>query len=226
MKYFAIIVAGGSGTRMNAALPKQFLPLNGRPILMHTIAAFQRCTFKPEIILVLNIDQHQYWEALCKEHGFDIPHQLVSGGQERFHSVSNGLKAIKGEGIVAVHDAVRPLISPELIRKCFEAAAEKGNAVVGVQPTDSIRRIDANGRSEAINRNMVALIQTPQVFDSKMLRKAYQQPFRNDFTDDASVIEHMGTSIHLIAGERSNIKITFAEDLEIAKYYLTKKASE
>jgi 2-C-methyl-D-erythritol 4-phosphate cytidylyltransferase len=226
MKYYAIIVAGGSGTRMNAAVPKQFLLLNGKPILMHTIAAFHRCTLKPEIILVLNIHQHQYWEALCAAHDFDIPHQLVSGGQERFHSVSNGLKAIKGDGIVAVHDAVRPLISPELIRRCFEAAAEQGNAVVGVQPTDSIRRIDANGRSEAINRNMVALIQTPQVFDSRTLRKAYQQSFRNDFTDDASVVEHMGTSIHLIEGERSNIKITFAEDLEIAKYYLTKKASE
>lgn len=226
MKYFAIIVAGGSGTRMNAELPKQFLLLHGKPILMHTITAFAACTLKPEIILVLNIHQHQYWERLCKEYNFDIPHQLVSGGQERFHSVNNGLKAIKGNGIVAVHDAVRPLISPELIRRCFEAAAEKGNAVVGVQPTDSIRRIDVNGRSEAINRNMVALIQTPQAFESKLLRKAYQQPFRNDFTDDASVVERMGTEIHLIEGERSNIKITFKEDMEIAKYYLTKKASE
>lgn len=226
MKYFAIIVAGGSGTRMNADLPKQFLPLQGKPILMHTIAAFHACTLEPEVIVVLNIQQHQYWEELCKVYNFDIPHQLVSGGQERFHSVSNGLQAIKGNGIVAIHDAVRPLISPELIRRCFEVAAEKGNAVVGLQPTDSIRRINANGRSEAIKRNMVALIQTPQAFDIKTLRKAYLQPFRNDFTDDASVVEHMGTEIHLIEGERSNIKITFKEDMEIAKYYLTKKASE
>jgi 2-C-methyl-D-erythritol 4-phosphate cytidylyltransferase len=226
MKYFAIIVAGGSGTRMNADLPKQFLLLHGKPILMHTIAAFHACTLEPEVIVVLNIHQHQYWEELCKVYNFNIPHQLVSGGQERFHSVSNGLQAIKGTGIVAIHDAVRPLISPELIRRCFEVAAEKGNAVVGLQPTDSIRRINANGRFEAIKRNMVALIQTPQAFDIKILRKAYLQPFRNDFTDDASVVEHMGTEIHLIEGERSNIKITFKEDMEIAKYYLTKKASE
>ncbi len=175
---------------------------------------------------MLNVHQHQCWEQLCIEHDFSIPYKLISGGEERFHSVSNGLKAIKGEGIVAVHDAVRPLISAELIQKSFEAAKDKGNAIVGVTPTDSIRRLNISGRSEALNRNMVVLVQTPQTFDVKLLRKAYLQPFRNEFTDDASVVEHMGIAINLIEGERTNIKITFKEDLEIADYYLTKKASE
>lgn len=226
MKYFAIIVAGGSGTRMNAELPKQFLPLQGKPILMHTIAAFHACSLNPEIFLVLNIHQHGYWGKLCEQYKFNIPHTLVSGGQERFHSVSNGLRSIKGEGIVAVHDAVRPLVSPLLIRTCFEVAAEKGNAVVGIQPTDSLRKIDEKGGNEAVDRRKVVLIQTPQAFETKKLRKAYEQPFRNVFTDDASVVEHLGTAINLIEGDRTNIKITFIEDLDIAEYYLTKKASE
>lgn len=226
MKYYAIIVAGGSGNRMQAALPKQFLPLQGKPILMHTIEAFHACGLSPEIIIVLNIHQHQFWEQLCQKHNFQIPHQLVSGGEERFHSVKNGLEYIKGNGIVAVHDAVRPLVSTELIQSCFKAAEAAGNAVPGVQPTDSIRKITASGKSEAMSRNMVALIQTPQTFEVKMLKKAYMQPFRNDFTDDASVVEYMGTEINIIEGERSNIKITFQEDIAIAGFHITKKASE
>jgi 2-C-methyl-D-erythritol 4-phosphate cytidylyltransferase len=226
MNYYAIIVAGGSGTRMNAEVPKQFLLLKGRPILMHTMEAFHACTLNPEIILVLNIHQHGYWESLCKQYNFTIQHQLVSGGVERFHSVSNGLQTIKGNGIVAVHDAVRPLVSPDLIQRSYLAAEEKGNVVLSIKPTDSIRKIIPSGNSEALNRNMVALIQTPQVFDVKLLRKAYLQPFRNEFTDDAAVVEHMGTTINLMEGERKNIKITFQEDLDIAEYYLTKKASE
>lgn len=226
MKYYAIIVAGGSGTRMNTELPKQFLPLQGKPILMHTMEAFHACTICPKIVLVLNIHQHQYWEELCNIHQFTVPHELVSGGTERFHSVNNALMTIKGEGIVAIHDAVRPLVSPELISRCFLAALENGNAVAGIKPTDSIRRIEDSGRSEAISRNMISLIQTPQAFDIKIVRSAYQQPFRNDFTDDASVVERIGIDIHLIEGERKNIKITFEEDLDIANYYLTKKASE
>jgi 2-C-methyl-D-erythritol 4-phosphate cytidylyltransferase len=226
MNYYAIIVAGGSGSRMNAEVPKQFLLLQGRPILMHTMEAFFRCGLNPTLILVLNIHQHAYWEGLCEQYNFTIPHQLVSGGTERFHSVSNGLSAIKGNGIVAVHDAVRPLVSPELIKRSYVAAEAQGNVVVSIKPTDSIRKIEPSGRSEALNRNMVALIQTPQMFDVKLLKKAYLQPFRNEFTDDASVVEHMGTAINLIEGERQNIKITFQEDLDIATYYLTKKASE
>lgn len=226
MKYYAIIVAGGQGSRMQENVPKQFLLLNGKPVLMHTMEAFHSCALKPEIILVLNVHQHQYWEQLCIDFNFRIPHRLVSGGEERFHSVSNGLKIIKGDGIVAVHDAVRPLISPELIQHAFRTAEEKGNAVVGVSPTDSIRKLNPTGHSEALNRNMVVLIQTPQTFDLNLLRKAYLQPYRSGFTDDASVVEHLGVPINLIDGERKNLKITYKEDLEIAGYYLTKKASE
>ncbi len=226
MKYYAIIVAGGTGSRMQSSLPKQFLPLLGLPVLMHTLKAFHSAEHKPEIILVLNIHQHDYWERVCKTHNFNIPHQLVSGGEERFHSVRNGLQHIKGDGIVAIHDAVRPLVSPGLITRCFQAAEEKGNAVAGIKPTDSIRKVDTNGHSEAINRNSVVLIQTPQTFVIKQLRKAYAQPFRNEFTDDASVVEYTGTAINLIEGERTNLKITFKEDFDIAEFYLTKKASE
>jgi len=226
MKYYAIIVAGGTGSRMQESLPKQFILLQGKPILMHTMEAFHSCSLKPEIILVLNVHQHQYWERLCLEHHFSIPHQVISGGEQRFHSVKNALDAIKGNGIVAVHDAVRPLISSKLIANAYKAAEEKGNAVVGIMPTDSVRKINVDHGTEALNRNMVALIQTPQTFDVKALKKAYLQPYRNDFTDDASVAENMGMIINLIPGERENIKITFKEDLEIASLYLTKKASE
>jgi 2-C-methyl-D-erythritol 4-phosphate cytidylyltransferase len=226
MKYYAIIVAGGTGSRMKEKIPKQFMLLKGKPILMHTLEAFYTCSLKPVLFLVLNVHQHQYWDSLCQAHNFTIPHQVISGGEQRFHSVKNGLDGIKGDGIVAVHDAVRPLVSRELIYEAYKAAEEKGNAVVGITPTDSVRRIDVNNKTVAMNRNMVALIQTPQTFDLKILRKAYLQPFRNDFTDDASVAEHNGVMINLIPGARENIKITYKEDLEIADLYLTKKASE
>jgi len=226
MKYYAIIVAGGSGSRMQSGIAKQFLLLEGLPVLMHTIKAFNECSLTPHILLVLNIDLHKYWEELCQQHNFSVPHELVSGGPQRFHSVKNGLKAIKGKGIVAVHDAVRPLVSAELISKSYHVAEETGNCVVGVMPTDSVRRISEGGKSVALNRNELALIQTPQTFNIDLLRKAYQTPFRNEFTDDASVVEYSGVSINLIEGERQNIKITYPEDLEIASILMkkTKKA--
>ncbi|WEK20965.1 MAG: 2-C-methyl-D-erythritol 4-phosphate cytidylyltransferase [Candidatus Pedobacter colombiensis] len=216
MKYYAIIVAGGSGNRMQSTVPKQFLLLDEKPVLMHTIAAFHSCTLNPHILLVLNIDQHKYWEKLCLQYNFTIPHQIVNGGSQRYHSVKNGLKAIKGKGIVAIHDAVRPLISATLITKSYQVAEEKSNCIIGILPTDSVRKVLENGKSEALNREELALIQTPQTFDMDLLRKAYQAPFRNEFTDDASVAEYAGFKINLIPGERENIKITYPEDLEIA----------
>lgn len=216
MKYYAIIVAGGSGSRMQNKIAKQFLLLDGKPLLMHTLEAFAACPLNPEILLVLNIHQHQYWEELCKTHSFTISHQLIKGGEQRFHSVKNGLKAIKGKGIVAVHDAVRPLVSPSLISRSFEAAEAHGNAVAGIPPTDSVRKVLFDGKTEALNRNELLLIQTPQTFTIEILRKAYQQPFRNEFTDDASVAEYSGFTIHIIEGARENIKITYPEDLEMA----------
>lgn len=220
MKYYAIIVAGGAGSRMQSAVAKQFLLLDERPVLMHTIAAFSNCRLNPQILLVLNIDQHKYWEELCLKYNFDIPHQVVNGGIQRYHSVKNGLKAVKGKGIAAIHDAVRPLISAELILKSYQVAEQMGNCVVGIKPTDSVRRAINEGKSEALNRDELRLIQTPQTFDISVLRKAYQAPYRNEFTDDASVAEFAGVNINLIQGERENIKITYPEDLEIASIYI------
>lgn len=223
MKYYALIVAGGSGNRMQSEVAKQFLRLNGKPILMHTLEAFHACTLNPELLVVLNIHQHGYWEELCGLHHFNIPHQLINGGSERFYSVKNGLKAIKGNAIVAVHDAVRPLVSTELILKSFHVAQEKGNCIPGITPTDSVRRILADGKTLALNRNDLVLIQTPQTFHSDQLRKAYQEPFRNDFTDDASVVQYAGIDINIIEGERDNIKLTYPEDMDIAALLIKKR---
>ena len=224
MKYYALIVAGGSGNRMQSAIAKQFLPLEGRPVLMHTLTAFHNCSLKPTLLLVLNIHQHAYWDELCAEYDFNIPHEVVKGGVQRFHSVKNGLKAIKGNGIVAIHDAVRPLVSSTLITRSFEVATEKGNCIPGVTPTDSIRKILPGDKSEALNRSELALVQTPQTFRIDLLRKAYQEPFRNDFTDDASVVQYSGVDIHLIEGERENLKLTYPEDMEIAALFLKKRS--
>lgn len=210
---------------MKTSQAKQFLELDGMPILMHTIKAFENCVLKPQILLVINIDQHQYWDELCTKYNFTVLHQVIKGGEQRYHSVKNGLKTIKGEGIVAVHDAVRPLISAELIQRSFESAEKFGNAVAAIHPTDSVR-VEQHGTNKALNRDELYLIQTPQAFQLKQLRKAYQEPYRNEFTDDASVTEHAGFAIHLIEGERENLKITYPMDLEIASLLMKKKASE
>ncbi|WP_367868229.1 2-C-methyl-D-erythritol 4-phosphate cytidylyltransferase [Pedobacter sp. WC2423] len=225
MKYYAIIVAGGKGNRMNLAVAKQFLELDGKPILMHTLEAFHQCVLNPVIILVLNIHQHQFWEELCARHDFKIPHQIIKGGQERFDSVRNGLKVIKGKAVVAIHDAVRPLISAEVILQSYQMAEEKGNAITAIQPVDSVRIKREGQDSEALNRDELYLIQTPQTFQLEQLKKAYLQPYRNEFTDDASVVERAGFSIHLLQGERDNIKITYTQDLELASFLLNKKGS-
>jgi 2-C-methyl-D-erythritol 4-phosphate cytidylyltransferase len=223
MKYYAIIVAGGSGNRMQSSIAKQFLLLDGKPVLMHTMTAFDQSKYKPELLLVLNIDQRCYWEALCLQYNFDIPHIVVNGGEQRYHSVKNGLKKIKGKGVVAIHDAVRPLITPALITKSYEVAAVNGNCIIGIMPTDSVRKFTENKDSEALNRQKLMLIQTPQTFTVDLLKKAYQTPFRNEFTDDSSVVEYSGIKINLIEGERENIKITYPEDLEIAGIFIKKR---
>lgn len=225
MKYYAIIVAGGSGNRMQQTLPKQFILLDGKPILMHTIEAFAQCSLRPEIYLVLSPQQQSYWQSLCETQQFTIPHRIVNGGEQRFHSVKNGLDLIEGPGIVAIHDAVRPLVSAKLITQAFQVAEQKGNAVAGIAPTDSVRKILSAEKTEALNRDDLVLIQTPQTFDADILRKAYEQPYTPFFTDDASVVESAGYPIHIIDGERENIKITYPLDLEIASLYLKKKGS-
>lgn len=226
MKYYAILVAGGSGNRMQSKVAKQFLLLDGKPVMMHTLEAFYSSTLQPELLIVLNAAQQDYWQELCQKHGFTIPHKIIPGGEQRFHSVKNGITAINGPGIVAVHDAVRPLISPKLITESFEVAKEKGNCVVGYRPTDSIRKMEKNGEhSISYDRNEFILVQTPQTFNLDILRKAYEQPYRNEFTDDASVVECYGCDINIIEGERENIKITYPIDLEMASLFKSKKGS-
>jgi len=220
MKYYAIIVAGGKGNRMNQVVAKQFLELMGKPILMHTLEAFHRCVLNPEVLLVLNSQQHSFWKELCEQHKFTVPHRVIAGGQERFDSVKNGLTAIKGEGIIAVHDAVRPLVTEELILAAYLGAEEKGNAIAAIQPVDSVRIKKDGQDSVALNRNELYLIQTPQTFQSAQLNTAYQQPYSSDYTDDASVVEKAGFTINILPGERSNIKITYAQDLPMAELLL------
>lgn len=219
-KYTAIIVAGGHGSRMNTVIPKQFLLLKQKPVLMHTIEAFYHSELNPTIILVLNIDFHPYWEQLCKEYQFNIPHQLVKGGRQRFHSVKKGLKHTKANTIIAVHDAARPLVSNHVITTAFLQAELHGAVVTCIPSSDSIRQSMGN-TSKAINRNQIYLVQTPQAFKSNILKKAYQQSYHIEFTDDASVVEKSGIPIMLVPGERKNIKITFPEDLQLAKVYLS-----
>ena len=222
VKYYAIIVAGGSGTRMNSDIPKQFLLLNGKPVLMHTIEAFQACDFSPSIIVVLAADFHEYWQNLCLEHHFIIPHRLVKGGEKRFHFVKNGLEYVENPAIVAIHDAVRPCIGREVIESAFKQAELTGNAVAAVKCHDSVRQKTENG-SVSLNREYIYLIQTPQVFSSEILEKAYSQEYRNEFTDDASVVEKSGVMIRMIEGDTRNLKITYAQDILVAEAYLNSK---
>ena len=219
MKFYAIIVAGGSGKRMQTAIAKQFLLLNEKPVMMHTLQAFYVSEVEPEIIVVLAKAEHEYWKELCFKYNFNIPHTLVEGGKERFHSVRNGLMSIKEDGIVAIHDAVRPVVNSNLITQTYKQAIEFGNAIPCVRPSDSVRELEATG-SKILNRDKLVLIQTPQTFDLGQLRIAYQQSFSPIFTDDASVVEAAGFPINLIEGNRNNVKVTFPEDLELASFLL------
>ncbi|WP_316758772.1 2-C-methyl-D-erythritol 4-phosphate cytidylyltransferase [Pedobacter aquatilis] len=221
MKYYAVIVAGGSGNRMQTETPKQFLLLNNLPVLMHTIKAFAQSDSQPKILVVLHTDQHNYWRRLCNEFNFNIPHEIIAGGSERFNSVQNAIKTINEDCFVAIHDAVRPLISKQLIDYSYKQATELGNVVVAVQSSDSVRLLK-NGETSAIKRNEVYLVQTPQVFDLSVLRSAYEQDFELAFTDDASVVEALGEKINIIEGERNNIKITYPIDLELAEMLINK----
>lgn len=222
-KFYAIIVAGGSGTRMQAAVPKQFLLLAGKPVLMHTIEAFSSSTANPAIILVLPADYHSYWKDLCTKHNFKVPHQLITGGETRFHSVKNGLDLIPDtyDAVIAVHDAVRPLISREIIENTYQYAAEHGNAVTAVKSRDSVRLMEGEN-SRSLVRDDVYLVQTPQTFQSAQIKNAYKQAYDTKFTDDASVVEETGAKINLFEGSHQNIKITFPEDIAIAEAILGK----
>lgn len=220
VKKVALIVAGGSGNRMNSPVPKQFIELNGKPLLMHTFQAFTDADPNFEFILVLPEKEIGTWESLCKNYLFSIKHIVVKGGETRFNSVKNGLEKISGEGIVFIHDGVRPLVSLQTIENCFQTALKKGNALPVIAPSESVREV-YNGRNRAVDRNKYFLVQTPQTFRIQLIKKAFEQDYTPKFTDDASVLENTGIPIHLVEGNRENIKITFAEDLTLARAWLS-----
>lgn len=215
---FVIIVAGGKGLRMGSDIPKQFLPIGGKPVLMRTIERFREYSPTLQIILVLPKAQQDYWQQLCKEYDFKVEYQLADGGETRFHSVQHGLALIPddAEGVVGVHDGVRPFPSIEVIRNCYETA-RKAKAVIPVIPVVETVRHLKDETSETVPRSDYRLVQTPQTFDIQLLKSANRQPYNDNFTDDASVVEAYGFDITLVEGNRENIKITTPYDLKIAE---------
>lgn len=221
MERYVIIVAGGKGLRMGTDIPKQFLPVQGIPVLMRTLTAFH--TFDPalHLILVLPLAQQVYWQDLCQHHAFTLPHTIANGGETRFHSVKNGLACIEAEeALVAVHDGVRPFVSQATLAACFEAAAQVGAAIPVLPVVETIRELDGSV-SRTVDRDRYRLVQTPQTFQLGILRQAYTQPYGPQFTDDASVVEAAGHAITLVEGNRENIKITTPFDLQLAEVLCT-----
>lgn len=221
MYKYAIIVAGGSGTRMGTEIPKQFLLLNGKPVLWHSVKAFTDAYADIEIILVLPAQHKDQGEKLAKEFA-DHKIRTTEGGETRFHSVKNGLKLVAEKSIVFVHDGVRCLVSPKLIQNCYATAIEKGNAIPAVAATDSIR-IETGNENKQVNRNSVRIIQTPQTFLSETILSAFRQEYNVSFTDEAGVLENAGEKIYLVEGEATNIKITKPIDLLIAEQILIER---
>ena len=219
MKKFVIIVAGGSGSRMGSEIPKQFLELCGKPVLMHTIEVFLDFDPESEIIVVLPEDQQLFWKGLCLKHSFSLQHQVVAGGKIRFHSVLNGLSQIKDEGIVFIHDGVRPLVSRETLDRCLETAQKYGNAIPVLPVTESLRKQEGS-QNISVDRSQYFSVQTPQTFRTGQILEAYKQDFDPTFTDDASVAEKAGFSIFMVEGNPENIKITTPIDLIIAETLL------
>ncbi len=220
MESYIIIVAGGKGLRMGGEVPKQYLPIGGMPILMRTLQAFHEADEDMDIILVLPKDQQEYWEQLCAEYRFSVPHRLTVGGETRFHSVQNGLALVPddAEGVVGVHDGVRPFVSKEVIHHCYDAALEQGAVVPVVPVVETVRQLLPEGDSLTVDRNLYRLVQTPQVFRITLLKEAYRQPYRPEFTDDASVVEELGHRVALVDGNRENIKITTPSDIQYAEF--------
>lgn len=218
MEKYIIIVAGGKGLRMGGEIPKQFIPVGGRPILMRTMEAFVSYDSRMKIILVLPKDQQAYWKQLCEEYGFTLPYLLADGGETRFHSVKNGLDKITvtDEALVGVHDGVRPFVAQEVIARCYETALQEQAVVPVIGVVETVRRIVSQG-SVTVNRDEYRLGQTPQVFHLSLLRDAYRQPYEPMFTDDASVVEALGHKVTLVEGNRENIKITTPFDLKVAE---------
>ena len=224
---YIIIVAGGKGLRMGGDIPKQFLLIGGRPVLMRTLERFREYSPTLQIILVLPKDQQNYWLQLCKEYDFKIDYQMTDGGETRFHSVQHGLALIPddAQGVVGVHDGVRPFPSTEVIHNCYETAREKKAVIPVIAMVETVRKLVSIGTissldtilSKTVPRNDYRLVQTPQCFDIQLLKAANRQPYNDNFTDDASVVENYGQDITLVEGNRENIKITTPYDIVIAE---------
>lgn len=221
MDKYAIIVAGGSGTRMGLPIPKQYLEIGGKPIVMQTLSKFYQTDRSIHLVLVLPKQDFDFWKSLCEKYEFQVPHQVVSGGNSRFQSVSNGLDAIKATtGTVAIHDAVRPFVKPEVIMESFRVSRESGSAIPVIPVKDSIRLLTDDGKSFYRDRGQFRLVQTPQTFDLEKIKTAFQVEESPQFTDDATVYEHQGWQVKLIAGNPENIKITSPEDLDYANFLI------
>ena len=246
---YIIILAGGKGLRMGTDIPKQFLPIGGLPVLMHTVKRFREYSKELNIILVLPKQQQEYWQALCDEYQFMENCIIADGGETRFHSIKNGLKLIPddAQGLVGVHDGVRPFPSVEVIRNCYETARKTGSAIPVIPVVETIRHLEGQSyvtsfhdfchdsakrastmalaapkvQSSTVPRDEYRLVQTPQVFDIQLHKKAYAQDYRDSFTDDASVVESMGCAVTLVEGNRENIKITTPFDCVVAEAILS-----
>jgi 2-C-methyl-D-erythritol 4-phosphate cytidylyltransferase len=226
MKKFAVIVAGGNGSRMGSSLPKQFLHLYDTPVLLHTLRAFTDAFSDIQIILVLPESYLEYTKEIIAKHQFSHPIQYVIGGATRFHSVQNGLKTITESGIVFVHDAVRCLVMPALIQRCYQQAIEKGSAIPVIPMKDSVRSVTDADQHKIVDRSVLRLVQTPQTFQTEILLPAFESEYSDAFTDEATVVESSGNKVYLIEGEESNIKITSPIDLMIAEAELSKRSKQ
>jgi 2-C-methyl-D-erythritol 4-phosphate cytidylyltransferase len=218
MQNSVIVVAGGVGKRMGSDVPKQFHLLNGKPVIFHSIQPFLDFDPAIKLIIVLPKEHLSTWQTMCSEYLFHVEHCMVEGGETRYHSVKNGLKAVGDTGLVAVHDSVRPNINSEWVRSCFIEAEKSGNAIPCISVTESLREID-NEENKPVDRNKIRIIQTPQVFQTSILKQAYSIPHRDSFTDDASVIEAAGHKINLVYGLKENIKITHPADLHWSEWF-------
>ena len=224
VKRSVIVVAGGAGNRMDSAVPKQFLLLSGRPMLMHSMVSFDHAFPGIPIVVALPFSHFDMWHSLCEEHAFELPHQLVAGGETRFQSVKNALSCIGSEGLVAIHDGARPLVSETLIRTLFLAASLSGNSIPAIPLNESLRVTEGDA-SRAVNRSLHRVVQTPQVFHAAVIKKAYEQVYRESFTDDATVAESIGETIHLTDGDPVNMKVTHRYDLAAAEALLAARGS-
>lgn len=216
---YIIIVAGGKGLRMGGDIPKQFMPVCGKPVLMRTIERFREYSASLGIILVLPESQQDYWKGLCKEYDFSVDYQIANGGRTRFHSVQNGLALIPddSEGVVGVHDGVRPFVSIETIERCYNTARDS-KAVIPVTPVvETLRYIGDGDEGRNVLRSNYMLVQTPQTFDIQLLKEANKQEYNEAFTDDASVVEGIGHTVTMVEGNRENIKLTTPFDMKIAE---------